>query len=98
MEKERKIGWMGATMMDSGKTETNQARALFMEVMEEYTQDHGKIISYMAKENSHGPTVRNTPVNTSKTSKQATVAFNGQMEKSTWVSGSIVFNTEKEFI
>ena len=87
MEKERKIGWMGATMMDNGITEINQVREHFMEVMEEYTRDHGKIISCMAKENSLGRTERNIMVNTSKTSKQAMDAFNGLMGKFMMVSG-----------
>ena len=51
----------------------------------------------MVKENSHGLMERSTLVNISKMSKQATVAFNGQMEKSTLGSGSTVSNMEKEF-
>ena len=68
-----------------------------MEVMEEFISDNGKIINCMVKVNSHGQTERSTLENTSKMSKQAMVAFNGQMEKSTLGSGSTVSNMEKEF-
>ena len=95
MEMERKSGWMAVIMMVSGSLDYKLARVHLMEVMEEFMQVLGKTISCMEMENSHGQMVKNTLVNTPKTSKQVMVAFNGPTEKFTKACGLTAFNTEK---